>query len=67
MFSLKPSRDQDENNDIHYSQIGSAVFNLLSHTQTDRHRVTLVYRIKITAKPIELKFCWRLLLGPEMS
>ena len=35
-FSLKPSRDQDEDNDICYSPIGSAVFELLSNTQTFR-------------------------------
>ena len=28
-FSLKPSQEQDEDNDIHYSPIGSAVFELL--------------------------------------
>ena len=35
IFSLKPSRDQDEDNDIRYSPIGSAVFELLSDNQTD--------------------------------
>ena len=43
-FSLKPSWDQDEHNDIRYSQIGSAVFELLDdtpHIQTDRHPITL--------------------------
>ena len=40
-FSLKPSRDQDEDNDIRYRSIGSAVFELLDDTQTDRHPVTL--------------------------
>ena len=48
-LSLKPSRDQDEDNDMRYSPIGSAVFDLLSdtqtHRQTDIHRVALVYRI----------------------
>ena len=48
-FSLKPSRDQDESNDMRYSPIGSAVFELLDDTHTDRqtnkHPVALVYRI----------------------
>ena len=34
-FSLKPFRDQDEDNDICYSPISSAVFELLSYKQTD--------------------------------
>ena len=36
-FSLKPSWDQDKDNDICYSQIGSAVFELLSNIHTDIH------------------------------
>ena len=43
IFSLKPSRDQDEDNDIGYSPIGSAVFDL--YRQTYRHRVAFVYRM----------------------
>ena len=33
-FSLKPSGDHDEDNDIRYSPIGSAVFELLDDRQT---------------------------------
>ena len=33
-FSLKPSRDQDEDNDTPYSPIGSAIFELLSQKLT---------------------------------
>ena len=40
-FSLKPSRDQDEDNDIRYSPIGSAVFYLLDDRQTDKHPTAL--------------------------
>ena len=35
-FTLKPYRDQDEGNDIRYSPIGSAVFELLDDTQIDK-------------------------------
>ena len=45
IFSLKPSRDQDGDNDIRYSPIRSAVFELLVDIHTDRHRAALVYRI----------------------
>ena len=34
-FRLKPSRDQDKDNDICYSPIGWAVFELLSNIHTD--------------------------------
>ena len=44
-FSLKLSRDQDEDNDIRYSSIGSAVFELLSLKHTDRH--TYIYHITL--------------------
>ena len=35
-LSLKPSGDQDEDNDIRYSPIGSAVFELLDDRQTNK-------------------------------
>ena len=41
----KLSRDQDGDNDIRYSPIGSTVFELLGDIQTYRHRAALVYRI----------------------
>ena len=34
IFSLKPSRDQGEDNDIRYSPIGSAVLEVNQHIQT---------------------------------
>ena len=36
LSSLKPSRDQDRDNDILYNPISSAVFELLSKIHTDR-------------------------------
>ena len=45
-FSLKPSRDQDEDNDIRYSPIGSAVFELLDDRQTDKQTNILLLYIK---------------------
>ena len=38
---LKPSHDSGKSNDIRYSPIGSAVFDLLNDSQTDKHPVTL--------------------------
>ena len=40
-FSLKPAGDHDEDNDIRYSPIGSAVFELLDDRQTDKHPTAL--------------------------
>ena len=45
-FSLKPSWDQDEDNDIRYSPIGSAVFELLDDRQTDKQTNILLLYIK---------------------
>ena len=47
IFSLKPSRDQDEDNDIRYNLIGSAVFELLG----DIHTNTVLLYMRLAASP----------------
>ena len=54
-FSLKPSLDQDKDDDICYSPIGSAFIELLDGTQiyrqTDRYPITL-YIVRIVINVI---------------
>ena len=53
-FGLKPSRDQDGANKKKFSQIGPAVPELLSHTQTNTQR-SYYFRTRITS-PLHYPF-----------